>query len=144
MGDSVSVAHGMNGGTVFPSIKVCCLQLGLSLHAENELKLDAGGVGIEGEDDSYDFGTGAGFYVDASEEKWKSNYRMYSYITKEVRLESQGCHLIPLSCLLSCFSAQFSCSFCVVIFRLMVRSPDLVLANSQTFFVKSSAFLCGS
>ena len=37
MGDSVSVARGMNGGTVFPSIKVCCLQLGLCLYAENEL-----------------------------------------------------------------------------------------------------------
>ncbi|XP_052784479.1 S-formylglutathione hydrolase-like [Mya arenaria] len=42
------------------------------------------GVNIEGEDDSYDFGSGAGFYVDATEEKWKTNYRMYSYITKEL------------------------------------------------------------
>ena len=44
----------------------------------------AGGCNIDGEDDSYDFGTGAGFYVDATEEKWKSHYKMYSYITKEV------------------------------------------------------------
>ena len=44
----------------------------------------AGSCGIEGEDDSYDFGTGAGFYVDATEEKWKTNYRMFSYVTKEV------------------------------------------------------------
>lgn len=43
-----------------------------------------GGCNIEGEDDAYDFGSGAGFYVDATEEKWKTNYRMYSYITKEV------------------------------------------------------------
>ncbi|GFR74784.1 S-formylglutathione hydrolase [Elysia marginata] len=42
-----------------------------------------GGLNIEGEDDSYDFGSGAGFYVDATTEKWKKNYRMYSYITKE-------------------------------------------------------------
>lgn len=42
------------------------------------------GVNIEGEDDSYDFGSGAGFYVDATEEKWKNNYRMYSYITSEL------------------------------------------------------------
>lgn len=42
------------------------------------------GCGIEGEDDSWDFGTGAGFYVDATEEKWKKNYRMYSYVTKEL------------------------------------------------------------
>ncbi|XP_060585072.1 S-formylglutathione hydrolase-like isoform X2 [Ruditapes philippinarum] len=42
------------------------------------------GVNIEGEDESYDFGSGAGFYVDATEEKWKNNYRMYSYITSEL------------------------------------------------------------
>jgi len=42
------------------------------------------GCNIEGEDDSYDFGSGAGFYVDATEEKWKTNYRMNSYITKEL------------------------------------------------------------
>jgi S-formylglutathione hydrolase len=43
-----------------------------------------GNCNIEGEDDNWDFGTGAGFYVDATEEKWKKHYRMYSYITKEV------------------------------------------------------------
>lgn len=42
------------------------------------------GAGIEGEDESYDFGTGAGFYVDASESPWSANYRMYSYITSEL------------------------------------------------------------
>lgn len=40
--------------------------------------------GVEGEDDSYDFGSGAGFYVDATEENWKTNYRMFSYVTKEL------------------------------------------------------------
>ena len=47
-------------------------------------RLLTGGCSIEGEDDSYDFGSGAGFYVDATEEKWRTNYRMYSYVTKEV------------------------------------------------------------
>lgn len=42
------------------------------------------GCNIEGEDESYDFGSGAGFYVDATEPKWKTNYRMYSYVTKEL------------------------------------------------------------
>jgi S-formylglutathione hydrolase len=42
------------------------------------------GCNIEGEEESWDFGTGAGFYVDATKEKWKKNYRMYSYITKEL------------------------------------------------------------
>ena len=43
-----------------------------------------GGCNIEGEEESWDFGTGAGFYVDATEEKWKTNYRMFSYVTQEV------------------------------------------------------------
>merc|ERR1719356_1186891 len=42
------------------------------------------GAGIEGEDDSYDFGSGAGFYVDATVDKWAKNYRMYTYITEEL------------------------------------------------------------
>ena len=39
-------------------------------------------VAIEGQDDSYDFGSGAGFYVDATTEKWKKHYNMYTYITQ--------------------------------------------------------------
>ena len=42
------------------------------------------GAGIAGEDDAYDFGTGAGFYVDATESPWSANYRMYSYVTREL------------------------------------------------------------
>ena len=53
--------------------------------ALNILSVIAGGCNIEGEEDAYDFGSGAGFYVDATEEKWKTNYRMYSYVTKELR-----------------------------------------------------------
>jgi S-formylglutathione hydrolase len=33
---------------------------------------------------AYDFGLGAGFYVDATEQPFAKNYRMYSYITKEL------------------------------------------------------------
>ena len=43
------------------------------------------GTGIEGEDESYDFGTGAGFYVDATRPPWNENYRMYCYITQELQ-----------------------------------------------------------
>ena len=39
---------------------------------------------IAGEDDDWDFGTGAGFYVDATEEPWSEHYRMYSYVTAEL------------------------------------------------------------
>lgn len=42
------------------------------------------GANIEGEDESYDFGTGAGFYVDATEPQWSENYNMYTYITQEL------------------------------------------------------------
>ncbi len=40
--------------------------------------------GIEGEDKDWDFGTGAGFYVDATQEKWRSHYQMYSYVVREL------------------------------------------------------------
>ncbi|HAS15332.1 MAG TPA: S-formylglutathione hydrolase [Idiomarina abyssalis] len=35
-------------------------------------------------DRAYDLGLGAGFYVNATEEPWKSNYQMYDYIVKEL------------------------------------------------------------
>ena len=38
------------------------------------------GAGVPGERDSWDFGEGAGFYVDATEEPWARHYRMYSHI----------------------------------------------------------------
>ncbi|ARV57486.1 S-formylglutathione hydrolase [Nostocales cyanobacterium HT-58-2] len=41
-------------------------------------------TGIPGEDDDWDFGTGAGFYVDATVEPWASHYRMYSYVVQEL------------------------------------------------------------
>jgi S-formylglutathione hydrolase len=34
--------------------------------------------------EEYDFGKGAGFYVDATEEPWAKNYRMWSYVTEEL------------------------------------------------------------
>lgn len=42
------------------------------------------GLNLPGEDDDWDFGTGAGFYVDAIVEPWRSHYRMYSYVTAEL------------------------------------------------------------
>ncbi len=41
-------------------------------------------TGISGEDEDWDFGTGAGFYVDATVEPWASHYRMYSYVVDEL------------------------------------------------------------
>jgi S-formylglutathione hydrolase len=42
------------------------------------------GIGLPGEDDTYDFGSGAGFYVDATELPWARHYRMYTYVTQEL------------------------------------------------------------
>jgi S-formylglutathione hydrolase len=41
-------------------------------------------TGIPGEDDDWDFGTGAGFYVDATETPWHQHYQMYSYVVQEL------------------------------------------------------------
>ncbi|HQT72697.1 MAG: S-formylglutathione hydrolase [Acidiphilium sp. 37-67-22] len=42
------------------------------------------GLGYPGESDAYDFGVGAGFYVDATETPWRNGYRMYSYTSDEL------------------------------------------------------------
>ena len=42
------------------------------------------GAGVDGEDDHYDLGTGAGFYINATSEKWAQNYRMEDYIIHEL------------------------------------------------------------
>jgi S-formylglutathione hydrolase len=39
---------------------------------------------LPGDDASWDFGLGAGFYVDATEAPWSAHYRMYSYVTREL------------------------------------------------------------
>ena len=36
------------------------------------------------DDEAYDLGQGAGFYVDATQEPWAPHYKMYSYITDEL------------------------------------------------------------
>jgi len=36
------------------------------------------------DDEAYDFGKGAGFYVDATQEPWAANFRMRSYIEQEL------------------------------------------------------------
>jgi S-formylglutathione hydrolase len=43
------------------------------------------GVKLPGDSDSWDFGVGAGFYVDATVEPWSRHYRMYTYVTQELR-----------------------------------------------------------
>ena len=41
-------------------------------------------LGLPGEDDDWDFGSGAGFYLDATAEPWSAHYRMATYVTEEL------------------------------------------------------------
>lgn len=43
------------------------------------------GTGVPGDPDgAWDFGLGAGFYLDATEEPWRRHYRMYEYVVEEL------------------------------------------------------------
>jgi len=42
------------------------------------------GTDLPGEHESYDFGSGAGFYLNATESPWDQHYRMYDYIVAEL------------------------------------------------------------
>jgi len=42
------------------------------------------GIELPGDRESYDFGVGAGFYVDATQTPWSAHYRMDSYVTQEL------------------------------------------------------------
>ncbi|HZG38317.1 MAG TPA: S-formylglutathione hydrolase [Nodosilinea sp.] len=57
--------------------------------AEHGLMLVAPDTSPRGKDvpdqaDAWDFGTGAGFYVDATQTPWSTHYNMYSYVVKEL------------------------------------------------------------
>jgi S-formylglutathione hydrolase len=41
-------------------------------------------LGLPGEDDDWDFGTGAGFYLDATSEPFSRHYKMATYVTREL------------------------------------------------------------
>ena len=48
------------------------------------------GCNLPGEDESYDLGTGAGFYVNATQSPWDKNYQMFDYVTNELPELIQG------------------------------------------------------
>jgi S-formylglutathione hydrolase len=59
-----------------------CAELGLIFVAPDT---SPRGEGVPGDPASaYDFGLGAGFYVDATQEPFARNYRMWSYVTEEL------------------------------------------------------------
>jgi S-formylglutathione hydrolase len=57
-----------------------CAELGLIFVAPDT---SPRGAGVP-DDDAYDFGQGAGFYVDATEAPFDRNFRMYSYVASEL------------------------------------------------------------
>jgi len=42
------------------------------------------GTDLPGEHESYDFGSGAGFYINATQAPWDQYYRMYDYVQQEL------------------------------------------------------------
>jgi len=56
-------------------------ELGLALIAPDT---SPRGAGVAGEADAWDFGVGAGFYLDATEAPWATHWRMESYLVHEL------------------------------------------------------------
>jgi len=42
------------------------------------------GTNLPGEHDDWDFGSGAGFYVNATQSPWSAHYRMFDYVNREL------------------------------------------------------------
>ncbi len=42
------------------------------------------GAGLPDEDADWDFGLGAGFYIDATQDPWARHYRMHAYVAREL------------------------------------------------------------
>jgi len=57
-------------------------ELGLALIAPDT---SPRGANLPGESESWDFGLGAGFYVNATQAPWSKHYRMYDYVLVELR-----------------------------------------------------------
>jgi S-formylglutathione hydrolase len=51
---------------------------------------------FSGDDETWDFGQGAGFYVDATEEPWSKAYRMHNYVVHDLRAVVESAFPIAL------------------------------------------------
>ena len=60
--------------------RAACAELGVIFVAPDT---SPRGDGVP-DDDAWDFGQGAGFYVDATEAPWAKNFRMWTYVTDEL------------------------------------------------------------
>ena len=59
------------------------------------------GTDFPQEHDNYDFGSGAGFYINATESPWSENYRMYDYVVTELPDVIQGNFPVTDQCSIS-------------------------------------------
>ncbi len=64
-------------------------ELGIALIAPDTSPRD---TGTAGEEDDWDFGSGAGFYVNATRVPWSRHFQMYDYVTKDL-LEAVAANL---------------------------------------------------
>lgn len=69
-------------------------QLGIALLA---CDTSPRGANVPGESESWDFGVGAGFYLDATEEPWRRHWRMESYVMDELLPLAAGALDLDLS-----------------------------------------------
>lgn len=67
-------------------------ELGMILIAPDTSPRNAG---IDGETKDWDFGAGAGFYVDATQAPWSSHYKMYSYVLELLALVKENLPVDP-------------------------------------------------
>jgi S-formylglutathione hydrolase len=67
-------------------------QLGMLLVSPDTSPRDAK---VAGEADDWDFGLGAGFYVDATQPPWARHYRMYSYVLELAELVKARFPVLP-------------------------------------------------
>lgn len=86
--DRLPVLYYLSGLTCGPDVfpikagaQRLAAELGLVLVAPDTSPRD---TGYKGATDDWDFGEGAGFYVDATESPWSDRFRMYSYVTREL------------------------------------------------------------
>lgn len=68
-------------------------ELGLALVAPDT---SPRGLRLPGEDDDWDLGTGAGFYVNATQAPWAGHYSMFDYVNDELpRIVEENLPVIP-------------------------------------------------
>lgn len=87
-GDRLPVLYYLSGLTCGPDVfpikagaQRLAAELGLVLVVPDTSPRD---TDIEGATEDWDFGEGAGFFLDATEAPWSNRFRMYSYVTREL------------------------------------------------------------